>query len=188
MPDAFQHLFGAVCGQNPDHSWTPGGIPLPLCQRCTGIYVGAFAALLLQIWLKPEATPRFLKLHGAFLLLMIPSGLYWFPQGPVLRSVSGVLFGFGVVAFLILPLSGGGQRPGGEKYRYPAGILAAAVLVPLLGSYGGEAGAMLLTLLAALGLPSLAFVVLANLGLIPLTLLHRSQNLETDTPSPTPPS
>jgi len=105
MLEILTHWFAAVCGQDPGHTWAPGGILLPCCQRCTGLYVGAGVAALLHLWLRPRLTSRFLEMHGAFLLLMIPFGFHWLPQGPALRTLTGVLFGFGVVAFLWLQLS-----------------------------------------------------------------------------------
>ena len=105
MPEILAHWFAAVCGQDPGHTWAPGGILLPCCQRCTGLYVGAAVAMLLHLWLRPKLTGRFLEIHGAFLLAMVPLGFHWVAQGPVLRTISGVLFGFAVVTFLWLPLS-----------------------------------------------------------------------------------
>jgi uncharacterized membrane protein len=105
MHEIFAHWFAAVCGQDPGHTWAPGGILLPCCQRCTGLYPGAGVAALLHLWLRPRLSGRFLEIHGAFLLVMIPLGFHWITQGPVLRTISGVLFGFGVVTFLWLPLS-----------------------------------------------------------------------------------
>ena len=78
---------------------------LPCCQRCTGLYVGAGVAALLHLWLRPRLSGRFLEIHGAFLLVMVPFGFHWVAQGPVLRTLTGVLFGFAVVTFLWLPLS-----------------------------------------------------------------------------------
>lgn len=105
MLGILNHLFAAVCGQNPDHTWAPGGVLLPCCQRCLGLYVGGAIAAWLHFGLRPVLSGRFLKIHGAFLLLMAPFGFHWLPQGPVLRTVSGVLFGFGLVAFLLLPMT-----------------------------------------------------------------------------------
>jgi len=105
MPETFTHWFTAVCGQDPGHTWAPGGILLPCCQRCTGLYVGAGVAVLLHLWLRPRLSGRFLEIHGAFLLAMVPFGFHWVAQGPILRTLSGVLFGFAVVTFLWLPLS-----------------------------------------------------------------------------------
>ncbi len=77
---------------------------LPCCQRCLGLYVGAAVAAGSHLWLRPRLTGRFLELHGAFLLCMLPFGFHWLPQGPLLRTITGVLFGFGVVTFLWLPM------------------------------------------------------------------------------------
>src|ERR1035438_5086965 len=87
------HWFAAVCGQNPGHTWAPGGIMLPCCQRCAGLYVGAGMAALLHLWLRPRLSGRFLEVHGAFLLAMAPFGFHWLPDGPMLRTATGVLFG-----------------------------------------------------------------------------------------------
>jgi uncharacterized membrane protein len=105
MLEILAHWFAAVCGQDPGHTWAPGGILLPCCQRCTGLYVGAGVAALLHLWLRPRLTGRFLEIHGAFLLVMAPFGFHWVSQGPMLRTLTGMLFGFAVVTFLWLPLS-----------------------------------------------------------------------------------
>jgi uncharacterized membrane protein len=110
MLDILSHAFAAVCGQNPGHTWAPGGILLPCCQRCTGLYVGAGVAALLHLWLRPKLSGRFLEIHGAFLLAMAPFGLHWVSQGPFLRTATGALFGVGVVTFLWLPLGNGSAR------------------------------------------------------------------------------
>jgi hypothetical protein len=103
--DLLHHLFAAVCGQNPGHTWAPGGTVLPCCQRCTGLYVGACVAALLHGLLRPKLTARFLEVHGAFLLAMAPFGWHWLPQGPILRATTGMLFGCAVVTYLWLPLA-----------------------------------------------------------------------------------
>src|ERR1035441_7920476 len=106
MLDFLHQLFSWVCGQNLAHTWSPGGELLPCCQRCPGVYVGAFVAALLHLARPPQPTSFWRWLNGAFLLFMVPSGYHWIPQNPELRAVSGILFGFGLVAFLWLPLPG----------------------------------------------------------------------------------
>jgi uncharacterized membrane protein len=105
MLEILNHLFAAVCGQNPSHTWAPGGLLLPCCQRCLGLYAGAAVAIATHWWLRPRLTARFLEVQGAFLLLMAPFGFHWVPQGPVLRTITGMLFGFGVVTYLWLSVS-----------------------------------------------------------------------------------
>ena len=132
MPDLLQHLFAGVCGQNLAHTWTPGGVPLPCCQRCTGLYVGAFAGAALHLWFKPRLTSRFLWIHGVFLLQMIPFGFHWLPQGPFVRTITGTLFGFGLVSFFwLLPTA---RRPVGDGV-HPE-VLGAPASAPARSSPG----------------------------------------------------
>jgi uncharacterized membrane protein len=105
MIEIVTQAFSWICGQHADHTWTCGGLPLPCCQRCTGLYLGALAGFLLLILLRPPMTRLLLWLHGAMLILMVPFGFHWLPQDALIRGWTGVLFGFGLVAFLQLPLA-----------------------------------------------------------------------------------
>lgn len=177
-------LFSTVCGQAAAHTWCPGGELLPCCQRCTGLYTGAFAAALLHWMCKPRLTGRFLEIHGLFLLVMIPFGYHWLPQGAALRAGTGVLFGFGLVTFLHLPLL---TAPSFKLWREPAdaarpcreliyfaGVTAMVVLLPLAGGYGGHAlfwalnmasaGGLLLLLLLTVACATVAAATLARVG------------------------
>jgi len=147
----------------------PGAVPLPICQRCTGLYAGAAIALILQIWVKPRPTARYLGLHGLFLPLVAPFGLHWVPDGPVPRTLTGALFGFAVVAFLWLPIREA-LKPNCRLFAfrdphraYGAGLLATLALVPLLAECGGKVGAVLLCVFACGGAVGLSLLVLANL-------------------------
>jgi uncharacterized membrane protein len=196
MLDWLNYLFAFVCGQNPEHTWAPGGILVPCCQRCLGLYAGAALAAGLHLWLRPRLTSRFLEVHGAFLLLMAPFGWHWLPQGPVLRTLTGLLFGFAVVTYLWLPvasriLQGNGglgslapcERPADFKsaiqqianLRYTFGLLATLLLVPWLAAQAGGFAAYLLSGLAGLGALALAGLVVLDtvLGLIGLARLTR---------------
>ena len=106
MVEMLEHLFGFVCGQNPGHTWSPGGVLLPCCQRCLGLYAGAAIATALHWRLRPSPTGRFLAVHGALLALMAPFGFHWLPQGAVLRTLSGIWFGAGAVTLLLAPWTG----------------------------------------------------------------------------------
>ena len=130
MIEGLFHLFAAVCGQNPGHTWAPGGMLLPCCQRCTGLYVGAGVAGLLHLWLRPRLSGRFLEIHGAFLIFMVPFGFHWVADGPVLRTVTGVLFGFGVVTCLWLAIE--------TRARVPMVRLWGGLLSPALSPSEGE--------------------------------------------------
>ena len=203
MLDFLRHVFGWVCGQNPAHTWSPGGELLPLCQRCTGVYAGAFVAVLLHLAWRPAPTPRWLWLNGAFLLFIMPSGFYWIPQNPELRCASGILFGFGLVAFLWLTLPdkfaicdlrftsrlesqeqrvnrksqivSESEPPhvGGCK-MFAASLLAALVLTPLLSEHGNAVAAGILIFACVGGALALAALLLANLFFLLRWLVRRA--------------
>jgi uncharacterized membrane protein len=188
--------FALVCGQNPEHTWAPGGWALPCCQRCTGLYVGALMAVLLLVCFRPRLSGRFLQVHGLFLLQMVPFGFHWLPQGPVARTVTGVLFGFGVVTFLwLVPAArlarrfptgfedGPGQKPIGNRrsiarssaavWSYGAGFIAGVALLLVIAAGGGAAAARVLAGLAFAGAVVLAGLALANAGIGLLSLARR---------------
>jgi len=181
MLETVRHVSGWVCGQNPAHSWSPGGELLPLCQRCTGVYVGAFIAALFHLAWRPAPTTRWLWLNGAFLLLMVPFGFHWIPQNAELRCGSGIFFGFGLVGFLRLTLPGNlFRRRRGDEARtdigdhsepacvgcyqtFAASLLAALVLPPLLAENGNATAAGILVFACVAGALTLGALLLANL-------------------------
>ena len=166
MIEGLRTVFSLVCGQYADHVWVPGQCPLPCCQRCTGLYAGAFLAVLCQFVFRPRPTYAFRLWHGLFLLLMVPFGFHWLSQGPVLRCETGILFGFGVVAFLWLVPGAKWQTQAPPRTAgYSFGLLASLVSIPVTALWGGRPGGFLLSWLAALGLFALGVLVLINLGL-----------------------
>lgn len=173
--DWVAHLFSYTCGQAPAHTWVCGEDLLPCCQRCTGMYIGALISAVLHLWVRPRLDGRLLGIHGAFLLLMVPFGYHWLPQGPALRACSGVLFGCGLLTFLQLPVL---QLPSVMPWRttygtsscratltYFGGTAAAALFVPILGSHGGEAGFWILSLGSAAGALTLLGLAATNFAL-----------------------
>jgi uncharacterized membrane protein len=167
-------VFSAVCGENPEHVWAPGGEALPCCERCTGLYAGALAAIVLRLWLRPRASGQSLRIHGLFLLQL---GLFvfpWMPQGAVLRTISGGLFGFGVVAFLWpavcawLPAARVTTFGG---MAYAMGLAGCLGLTPAIAEWGGKAGAFVLTGLVLAGAVALAALAGANVARCLIELL-----------------
>lgn len=165
MIDVLQHLFAGICGQNPDHTWSPGGIMLPCCQRCTGLYAGAFVAALLHSTLRPAPTNRWLWLNGGLLLVMIPFGFHWLPQGAGLRTITGVAFGFGLVGYFWLPLRSGVTAHPAAKRAFLTVFLATTALVPWMAAQGNALIGHTLWLAAAGGGLALFGLVLANVVL-----------------------
>jgi len=167
-------LFSVLCGQYADHTFVPGGLWLPCCQRCTGLYGGAAMAALLHLWLRPRLTARWLALHGLCIALMVPCGAHWIPQGPVLRAASGAVFAFGVFTFLWAPVRARmtGRSPNGSRgapnhgvWVYTAGLGTTLALLPALGLLGGTPGAYLLAGWVACGALALGALVFLDLAL-----------------------
>ncbi|HOY58916.1 MAG TPA: DUF2085 domain-containing protein [Verrucomicrobiota bacterium] len=95
------NVFGHVCGQQIEHTWLIGGVPLPVCQRCTGLFVGAALAVILVAWFRPRLDGWFLPVHAVFLLGVAPFRLGWIEDGPELRTLTGCLYGAGVAVLLM---------------------------------------------------------------------------------------
>jgi uncharacterized membrane protein len=161
-------VFGFVCGQSPTHTWAPGGRRPPCCQRCTGLYVGIALGCLLQLILQPRLSSRFLQVHGAFLLAMVPFGFHWVAHGEFLRTLTGAVYGFGVAGFLwLLPAQRRTVPPEAQRGRawaYGLIVAASVVAVPWLAGHGGATAATALTWLAGSGLVALGVLVLANVA------------------------
>ena len=107
----------AVCHQNIDHTLVIGGRLLPLCSRCTGMYLGALAAMAFLVRRgKTGAFPMGGKkwvLVGLGLFFAVDginstlvSFLGWnglYPPSNLLRLISGLGMGV-VIANLLIPL------------------------------------------------------------------------------------
>ncbi len=102
------HWFGsAVCHQWPAHSYFIAGVELPLCARCTGMYLGALLTILFHAWRHPRAigTPRpwALVLMVLFFFAWAGDGVNSFadylgfhslyPPQNILRLTTGALMG-----------------------------------------------------------------------------------------------
>jgi hypothetical protein len=69
------------------------------------------------------------------------------------RTVSGTLFGFGVVAFLwpAVPKASATLLPGTGTNAYALGMASCAALVPAIAEWGGATGALFLMCLISAG-------------------------------------
>jgi uncharacterized membrane protein len=166
MSALIHRIFGLVCAQNPAHTWAPGGDLLPVCQRCTGLYVGALLALLLLLCFRPATNERYRRLHVILVLLMTPFGFHLVPHGAVLRTMSGNWFGFGVVGLLwLLPekwiaAKTGRLTSGLKPYLLLGG--ASIVLLPLLVIWAGSFAWLVLPWLALAGMAVIAGLLVGN--------------------------
>lgn len=175
-----RELFSHVCGQQ--HCWVLGGHALPFCQRCTGLYVGGFCALVLILTIRLRPSAFLYWIHGIFLLVMIPYGFHLVSQGAFVRTLTGVLFGFGLVYYLTLnPLTAWRWWKPDSLSRTAAYFLLAMSVVPLLFATvrsGGNFSAAILAGLGTLGFAGLSVLAAANLVVLPGTIraLRRSSS------------
>jgi hypothetical protein len=167
-----QQFFSHVCGQQ--HCWVLGGFTLPFCERCTGLYVGAFFALVFVLIFRPRPRAFLYWIHGFFMLAMIPFGFHLVAHGAMARTVTGVLFAFGLVYYLLLnPLTA--WHSWGRDFHERTGaylltVGVAALALPWIAQWGGRMSAYVLTGLGVLGLAVLCCCVVLNLVVLPSTL------------------
>lgn len=113
IPEFLYKIGYAICHQIIERTFTVNGQPLPLCSRCTGIYLGMFITFgfyFLRKFLKNKnptlPPPLLVNIFSLFFIsLMVAnavSNLFGFgPQGNFIRFVTGILFGFSIPLFLI---------------------------------------------------------------------------------------
>lgn len=171
-------LFAHLCGQQ--HVWMLAGARLPFCQRCTGLYVGAFMAVVLISALRLRPNRFQYWVHGGFLLLMIPYGFHLLPQGPIVRTSTGFLFGAGLVYFLALtPFTVWTLwKPGSLQQSGSYLLIAFGALGGLLTTlhFGHQLTAIAIACLGTLGLAALCSLVLLNLACLPRTIHQLSES------------
>lgn len=94
------HVFAPACHQLPGRSPMMGGVPIALCDRCAGIYLGGVLGVLAAGW--GRVPGRYLPVSPRYLLLasLVPLGLDWmgpilglWPNGPWSRAATGLVFG-----------------------------------------------------------------------------------------------
>ncbi len=112
------HWFGsAVCHQFPTHSYQVAGVPLPLCARCTGLYLGALLTLIFHAWSRPRAVglprPWMLVVLVLFFfawagdginsfLSIIPIAPHLYPPQNILRLITGTLMGITIGSLIFV--------------------------------------------------------------------------------------
>ena len=116
VASALYYLFLPLCHERPDRSFAWMGHRLAVCNRCTGIYLGALLGILAFPFfvsltngvLTPDArakTPRRIFLFAALALVALDVGLDWLglrSNTPVSRFLTGGICGI-VAAFYLLP-------------------------------------------------------------------------------------
>ncbi|MFB6097775.1 MAG: DUF2085 domain-containing protein [Salinibacter sp.] len=100
IQDVVRRCFAPVCHQLPGRSFHIGSVPIAICDRCSGIYLGLVLGVAITGWRRSVWTA--LGRHGRYLLLgsLVPLGLDWiapflglWKNGPLSRALTGLLFG-----------------------------------------------------------------------------------------------
>jgi hypothetical protein len=165
LDEVFRHL----CSQS--RCFAIGQTPLPVCQRCLGLYCG-FALtvgwlLLSGVWRRGLAPNRVLALHVGVLLVAMAGGLHWIDPGPRWRLACGLATGhvaaLWIIGGTVEQIRLGWLDPRHDRPPRPAGwtrssTLLAVLPLPLLFAAAmafpglGKLGWWFWTLLAATGL------------------------------------
>jgi len=97
------YLLRKACHGDPMRSFWFGGRPLPLCARCTTIYLSIPVGIALGLILAFIAKPSMFVVTMFFVLLVSPGVLdgltqYWFKRrsNNLLRAYTGFLYGTGI--------------------------------------------------------------------------------------------
>jgi uncharacterized membrane protein len=116
-------LFSKVCHQDPARSFSIQGVPLPVCIRCSAIYLGILAGILVSPLLHVEVFGE-RRCASLMLLALAASSLEWgismwggLESTALTRSISGGLLGATCGICLIAVL---GRRPmtGNRQVRH----------------------------------------------------------------------
>jgi uncharacterized membrane protein len=111
--DILNFLGGGLCHQRAERTFSIDSLYMPVCSRCTGIYLGIFLSLLVLILLERKIKGEFPSLKivlisvGVFLLMGVDVVLSTFnliQSNNIIRLVTGFLSGWFMV-LLLFPLA-----------------------------------------------------------------------------------
>lgn len=170
--DLLRHLFSHLCGQV--NCWHAAGVTSVACQRCTGLYIGAFISAALFVLFRARATSLSLWLHGLAMLTIIPFGFHLVPHGAVVRAMTGQLFGYGMTYYLLLIPADRFDLwrqsvPRISLLWYPIVLALAVVMVLLMATSGRSYEIVFLSVLSFLGLMTITYLITWNLLILAAT-------------------
>ena len=76
MYKAIYKIFGLICHQNPERSFFVNNIQVPICSRCTGIYLSLFVIYLFYIITKLKLKISYIYLYSFFFCCSVEFGNY----------------------------------------------------------------------------------------------------------------
>ena len=183
----------AICHRIASHSFLIDGVPMPLCARCTGIYLGMMTGLLILI---ASGRRRVSKIPptsvsvvlGLFVVLMgidgvnsyttlIPGLPHLYEPDNTLRLITGLLCGLAMINF-VYPVFNDvtWQQPGEgrsiETRRELAGICAILGFVALLVLSERPTFLLILGVISTIGV----VIMMSMIGTVLYMSLFRLQN------------
>lgn len=111
------HVFSSVCHQLPARSPHVGELPIAVCDRCLGIYVGLVLGVATigwgrMLWARVQNTDRFVVMGS-----LVPIGIDWigpmlgfWSNAPISRAGTGLLFGGVMASFVAYRILAGDER------------------------------------------------------------------------------
>jgi uncharacterized membrane protein len=109
-PVALRPVCAFICHQRPERSFFVAGAPLPVCARCTGLYLGAALAMPLALVAGSIVPAR--RARVTLLLAALPTALTWMiefagwmPFSNTARAIAALPLGF-AAAWLVLTTIG----------------------------------------------------------------------------------
>lgn len=188
MIDILQEIIfgagGGFCHQLPARSYFFSGLQMPLCARCSGIYIGfVVPVLLLTVFYRGRQRRGWFSLEAyivlaIFVLLMVFDGLSSYAgfreSNNVLRIISGSAFGVAVGSFSYQLVSDTIFKNAVDEPAYSCKdgsfwllFLAPIVTIALHFVLGYLSGHLLLFTLAAFLIGAFSYVMLVVVGLFP---------------------
>lgn len=186
----------AVCHQIPERSFHLDGLPLPLCARCTGTFLGAllgFTMIFIRRRTRGANVPRFsiLALLALFFVLWTVDGLnsyltllgdlpHLYEPHNVLRLTTGMLLGI-AMSNLIYPVTSmtiwaepESQRSIEDFGEFGILLLAAGVLILAILS-GWPPALYLLSVASSFGVLAMLLIVTMLIAVIALRRENRAR-------------
>jgi len=147
-------VFSFLCHQDVGSSRPDAGIPAALCQRCTGMYAGAFLALFLFPLARFKPDNKILLVHGLFLFQGVLLGVFPIPQPGWIKALSGQLFIIGVFYILWVNIQSKRRlfKDKGSPWLYAAALVLSLLLVQVIANLPFTVSQILMDILSLLGL------------------------------------
>lgn len=107
--NVLSYIYSFLCNQDASRSFDITGHLLPVCQRCTGVYMGmgiSFIYLLLSRHYRRGLPPRSIAYVNIACLLAMPIfGFHLLDPSPAWRLWSGLIYGNALLSLLLPAMS-----------------------------------------------------------------------------------